>query len=73
MPTSFLTREGYKKLQDELEFLRTQKRQEIAQRLHEAIEGSRLAVVPQAGHLVMMERPEEFNRLLAEFLTELNG
>jgi pimeloyl-ACP methyl ester carboxylesterase len=41
--------------------------------LHETIEGSRLAVVPQAGHLVMMERPEEFNRLLAEFLTELNG
>lgn len=41
--------------------------------LHEAIEGSRLAVVPQAGHLVMMERPEEFNRLLAEFLIELKG
>jgi pimeloyl-ACP methyl ester carboxylesterase len=44
-----------------------------ARYLHEAIEGSRLAVVPQAGHLAMMERPEEFNRLLAEFLTELNG
>ncbi|MGO9569528.1 MAG: alpha/beta fold hydrolase [Desulfomonilaceae bacterium] len=41
--------------------------------LHEAIEGSRLAVVPQAGHLVMIERPEEFNRLLTEFLTELKG
>ena len=44
-----------------------------ARYLHETIEGSRLGVVPQAGHLVMMERPEEFNRLLAEFLTELNG
>jgi len=44
-----------------------------ARYLHEVIAGSRLGVVPQAGHLVMMERPEEFNRLLAEFLPELNG
>ncbi len=44
-----------------------------ARYLHEAIQGSRLAIVPQAGHLAMMERPEEFNRLLAEFLTELKG
>jgi pimeloyl-ACP methyl ester carboxylesterase len=44
-----------------------------ARYLHEVIAGSRLGVVPQAGHLVMMERPEEFNRLLAEFLTELDG
>jgi transcription elongation factor GreA len=42
MPTSFLTREGYKKLQDELEYLRTYKRQEIANRLHEAMEGGEL-------------------------------
>lgn len=42
MPTSFLTREGYQKLQDELEFLRIQKRQEIADRLHEAMEGGEL-------------------------------
>jgi transcription elongation factor GreA len=42
MPTSFLTREGYRKLQDELEFLRTHKRQEIANRLHEAMEGGEL-------------------------------
>jgi transcription elongation factor GreA len=32
MTTSFLTREGYQKLQDELDFLRTQKREEIANR-----------------------------------------
>jgi pimeloyl-ACP methyl ester carboxylesterase len=44
-----------------------------ARYLHEAIAGSRLAVVPQAGHLAMMEKPAEFNRLLAEFLTELKG
>lgn len=42
MPTSFLTREGYEKLQDELVFLRTDKREEIAVRLHEAIEGGEL-------------------------------
>jgi transcription elongation factor GreA len=42
MPTSFLTREGYAKLQDELDFLRTKKREEIAQRLHEAMEGGEL-------------------------------
>ncbi len=42
MPTSFLTREGYQKLQEELDFLRTLKRQEIANRLHEAMEGGEL-------------------------------
>jgi transcription elongation factor GreA len=42
MPTSFLTREGYAKLQDELDTLRTKKREEIAQRLHEAMEGGEL-------------------------------
>jgi len=42
MPTSFLTREGFNKLQEELEFLRTKKREEIANRLHEAMEGGEL-------------------------------
>ncbi len=42
MPASFLTREGYEKLQEELDFLRTSKRQEIANRLHEAMEGGEL-------------------------------
>jgi pimeloyl-ACP methyl ester carboxylesterase len=41
--------------------------------LHDAIEGSRLKIVPHAGHLVMMEKPEEFNRLLAEFLNEFKS
>lgn len=36
---TFLTREGMKKLQEELEYLRTVRRQEVAQRLHEAMEG----------------------------------
>lgn len=42
MPPSFLTRQGYQKLQEELEYLRTVKRQEVAQRLHEAMEGGEL-------------------------------
>jgi transcription elongation factor GreA len=42
MPTSFLTRDGYRKLQEELDYLRTYKRQEIANRLHEAMEGGEL-------------------------------
>jgi len=42
MATTFLTREGYDKLQEELEFLRTVRRQEIANRLHEAMEGGEL-------------------------------
>lgn len=42
MPPSFLTQEGYQKLQKELEYLRTVKRQEVANRLHEAMEGGEL-------------------------------
>ncbi|MEW6402616.1 MAG: transcription elongation factor GreA [Chloroflexota bacterium] len=42
MPTNFLTKEGFQKLQDELDFLRTAKRQEVAARLHEAMEGGEL-------------------------------
>lgn len=42
MPPSYLTRQGYEKLQDELEYLRTVKRQEVAERLHEAMEGGEL-------------------------------
>lgn len=42
MSTSFLTREGYQKLQEELDYLRNVKRQEIADRLHEAMDGGEL-------------------------------
>ena len=42
MPSTFLTKEGYQKLADELEFLRTTKRLEVANRLHEAMEGGEL-------------------------------
>jgi transcription elongation factor GreA len=42
MPPSYLTRQGFDKLQEELDHLRTVKRQEIAARLHEAMEGGEL-------------------------------
>ena len=42
MHSNFLTKEGYQKLQDELDYLRTAKRQEVANRLHEAMEGGEL-------------------------------
>jgi pimeloyl-ACP methyl ester carboxylesterase len=40
---------------------------ETVQRL---IPGSRLAVLPRAGHVPMWDRPAEFNRLVVEFLSE---
>lgn len=38
MSTAYLTQEGFTKLQDELEYLRTVRRQEVAKRLREALE-----------------------------------
>ena len=42
MPSTYLTREGYQQLQEELDLLRTVKRDEVARRLHEAMEGGEL-------------------------------
>jgi transcription elongation factor GreA len=42
MPSSYLTKEGFERLQDELEFLRTGKRAEVAERLREALEDGEL-------------------------------
>ncbi|HAE60435.1 MAG TPA: transcription elongation factor GreA [Anaerolineae bacterium] len=42
MAVTYLTKEGFQKLQDELDYLRTAKRQEVAERLHEAMEGGEL-------------------------------
>ena len=47
MPTKFLTKEGFQKLQEELDQLRTVKRQEVADRLHEAMEGGELIENPE--------------------------
>jgi transcription elongation factor GreA len=42
MASSYLTREGYEKLQQELEYLKTEKRVEVADRLREALEDGEL-------------------------------
>ena len=42
MPSTYLTREGFQQLQLELDTLRTVKRDEVAHRLHEAMEGGEL-------------------------------
>lgn len=42
MPTSFLTKDGYIKLQKEFDDLRSGKRKEVAERLREAMEGGDL-------------------------------
>jgi pimeloyl-ACP methyl ester carboxylesterase len=42
----------------------------LGQALHRAIQGSRLVVVPGAGHNVMFECPDQFNQFVLDFLAE---
>ena len=42
MPSSYLTRDGYEKSEQELNYLRTTKRKEVAQRLQDAMEDGEL-------------------------------
>lgn len=44
-----------------------------ARYLHEQIAGSRLVIVPGAGHMVMLERPRETNAAIEEFLGTLRS
>jgi pimeloyl-ACP methyl ester carboxylesterase len=44
---------------------------EVGRRLHEAIAGSRLEIVPDAGHLPLEEQPDLCNRLILDFLADL--
>jgi pimeloyl-ACP methyl ester carboxylesterase len=41
-----------------------------SQFLHSRIKGSRLEVVPNAGHMVMMESPQTFNGKIKGFILE---
>jgi pimeloyl-ACP methyl ester carboxylesterase len=41
---------------------------DLSRKMHEHIGGSRLVVIPEAGHLSNLEAPEAFNGALAEFL-----
>ena len=38
--------------------------------LHEAIHGSRLTLIDDAGHMVMMEKPTEVNKVIEEFVKD---
>jgi pimeloyl-ACP methyl ester carboxylesterase len=42
-----------------------------AEAMHRAIPGSRLELIPEAGHLANIENPEAFNRALVRFLQEI--
>ena len=42
-----------------------------AETIHQGIAGSRLAIVPRAGHLSNMENPEAFNAAVSSFLTSI--
>lgn len=44
---------------------------ESARKMHDAIKGSRLVVIPGAGHVSNIEQPEQFNAALTEFLDGL--
>jgi pimeloyl-ACP methyl ester carboxylesterase len=41
---------------------------EASEGLHRAIPGSRMVVVPGAGHMLPVEQPGEFNEFLGEFV-----
>lgn len=42
----------------------------VSEAIHRAIPGSKFAILPNASHLSNIEQPEEFNRLVGEFLRE---
>ncbi len=42
-------------------------------RMHRAIPGSRLHIIPNCGHTPQIERPQQFNEALLAFLREIEG
>jgi pimeloyl-ACP methyl ester carboxylesterase len=40
----------------------------VGQYMHERIAGSRLVIIPDAGHMTNLERPEIFNAAVLDFL-----
>lgn len=44
---------------------------QCAEILHRGIAGSKLVVIPEAGHMLPSEKPDEFHAVLSEFLTTL--
>lgn len=46
---------------------------EAARQMHTAIRGSRLEIIPDAGHLSNMEQPELVNQVLADWLSRITA
>jgi pimeloyl-ACP methyl ester carboxylesterase len=44
---------------------------EVAERFHAGIPGSQLVYLPNCGHAPMLERPEAFDAVVSEWLSEL--
>lgn len=44
---------------------------DASRQMHEAIRGSRMEIIPDAGHLSTMEQPERVNRILADWLSQI--
>ena len=42
----------------------------VAQEMHEGINGSKLEIIPDCGHLSTMERPDQVNRILSDWLAD---
>jgi 3-oxoadipate enol-lactonase len=45
---------------------------EASRQMHERIPGSKLVIIPSAGHTPQIERAPEFNRVLSEFLSRVH-
>lgn len=45
---------------------------ELSEKMHSAATGSRLEVIPGAGHMSPVEKPEVFNPILRKFLVEIS-
>ena len=46
---------------------------EIGREIHKGVRGSRFEIIPGAGHMPPVEKPEEFSRLLHDFLRSLKA
>jgi pimeloyl-ACP methyl ester carboxylesterase len=46
---------------------------EVGELLQETVPDVRTVEIPNAGHVMSMENPREFNRVVSEFLTGVSG
>ncbi len=41
---------------------------EMSQHLNKEIKGSKLEIIPDSEHMVMVEKPKKFNEIIEEFI-----